>query len=613
LPTGGPSKRQRDETLAKVNDPFARNTLRAAYHVRRFLVIYVCGGLVALALALLPTVSSNGKTAVGAGNTGGSPYGAAGGPSGTANANTLSNSGTVTPAGASSLGPGASGSVGSAQAAGAAAGAGSAAAVGNIGGQVGQGVTVGGVACASGVRQIPYSQYAAPCVSKWSGNNGGGTWNGVTGNTITIAIRHTADSTGANSLATQAEVEAAGGVAYSTAEQYTQQLVAYFNKVFELYGRQVKLVDFNGQGNYTNEELDQDQAGACADADAIASSHAFGVIDFEGNFEPGPFAECAQRYKLYIPEGAAYFPESFYQQLNPYVWAITMNCTLISQVFAEFAGKQLFPFNAKWAGRNGITDLSALPRKIAEYIPNNAGYQDCATYGKNLLEQKYGVPANRMDQYNYALDISTFPQDAQRAIVQFSSNNDTSVELACDPISPIFLTQDAVQQNYYPEWVLNGVALTDTDNFAQLWDQQSINGHLFGMSQAGDTATLLSPSGEAGRVLTAAGVPINPSSVVDYYELLPMFDQLQAAGPDLTPANIAAGSAGLPPGGSDTSPEGPWYMGNTHTLIRGSREIYWNGSGTSAGDGKQGTYVSIYGGRFFQANEFPSGQPPFYP
>ena len=126
----------------------------------------------------------------------------------------------------------------------------------------------------------------------------------MTGNSITIAIRHTADSSGANSLATQAEVEAAGGVAYSTAEQYTQQLVAYFNKIFELYGRQVKLVDFNGTGNYTNEELDQDQAAACADADSVASSvHAFGVIDFEGNFEPGPFAECAPRYKLYVCAG----------------------------------------------------------------------------------------------------------------------------------------------------------------------------------------------------------------------------------------------------------------------------------------------------------------------
>jgi hypothetical protein len=597
-----------------VNEPFARNTLRAAYHVRRFLVIYVCGGLVAIALALLPTVANNGKTAVGAGSTGGSPYGANGAQNGSSNANTVSSTGSAAAASGTSAASGNSGSAGSAQAAGAVAGSGSSAAVGTTGGQVGQGVTVGGVPCASGVRQIPYSQYAAPCVSKWSGNNGGATWNGVTGNTITIAVRHTADSTGANSLATQAEVEAAGGVAYSTAEGYTQQLVAYFNKVFELYGRQVKLVDFNGQGNYTNEELDQDQAGACADADSLATTtHAYGVIDFEGNFEPGPFAECAQRYKLYIPEGAAYFPESFYQGLNPYVWAITMNCTLISQEFADFAGKQLFPFNAKWAGSDGALPLSGNPRKLAVYIPNNAGYQDCATYGKQLLEQKYGVPANRMDQYNYALDISTFPQDAQKAIIQFSSNDDTSIELACDPISPIFLTQDAVQQNYYPEWVLNGVALTDTDNFAQLWDQQSVTGHLFGMSQAGDTATLLSPSGEAGRVLTAAGVPINPSSVVDYYELLPMFNQLQAAGPNLTPANIAAGSAGLPPGGSDNSPEGPWYFGNTHTLIRGSREIYYNASGTSAADGKQGTYVSIYGGRFFQSTEFPTGQPPYYP
>jgi hypothetical protein len=436
----------------------------------------------------------------------------------------------------------------------------------------------------------------------------------VSARTITIAIRHTADANGANSVATEAEVEAAGGVAYSTEEQYTQKLVAYMSRMFELYGRQVKLVDFTGQGNYSMEELGQDQSGACSDADALATSvHAFGVLDWEGNFETQPFAQCAARYRLYVPEGAAYFPESFYQSTNPYIWAITVNGTLISDLYSEFAGTQLFPFPTKWAGNDGVQKLNGLPRKIAVYIPNNAEYQQNADRQKQDLETTYLVPPSRMDQYDYALDISTFPQDAQRAIIQFSAMHDTSIELACDPISPIFLTQDAVQQNYYPEWVLNGVALTDSDSFAQLWDQRAIDGHLFGMSEAGDTGALLSPTGEAGHALTAAGVPINPSSVVDYYELLPMFDQLQAAGPDLTPANIAAGSAALPAGGSDYSPEGPWHFGQTHTLQLGSRQVYWNGSGTSKANGKTGTYVSIYGGRFFQLGEFPSGEPPYFP
>lgn len=616
----GYSKRRMDETLSSIQDPYSRRVLRAAYHVRHFGLVYACALVAVIGLILLPTTVGSNSTQVSAGSTGGSPYGSTGT---TGSAGSASSKGAGLGATGGASGPQAAGTAGVTGGAGAASvsgssGAGSSATgasgAGGAGSSsvVGAGETVGGVPCQPGVRQLPYSNYADPCVAAYTGANKGSTWQGVNGSTITVAIRHTADANGANSLATEAEVEAAGGVSYSVAEGYTQKLVAYFNKMFELYGRQVKLVDFNGQGNYSDEELDQDQAGACADADAIATSvHAFGVLDYEGNFETEPFSQCAARYKLYVPEGAAYFPESFYQSVNPYVWGITMNCSLIATDFDEWAVKQFFPYPAQYAGNDGVTDMKNAQRKLAVYIPNNAGYQECDNQSKATLE-KDGIPASRGDQYNYALDISTFPQDAQRAIIQFSADRDTSLLLACDPISPIFLTQDAVQQNYYPEWVLEGVALTDSDNFAQLWDQEAIDGRLFGLSQSGNTAALLSPTGEAGKALTAAGVPINPSAVVDYYELLPMFDQLQAAGPDLTPANIAAGSAALPNFGSDTDPEGPWYFGNTHTLDRGSRQIWWNGQATSPANGKTGTYESIYKGAFFQTGQFPTGKPPFF-
>ena len=612
------SKREVEQSLSAVDDTFSKRALRAAFHIRHFGFVYACVLLAVIGLILLPTTAGGNPTQVSAGSTGGSPYASTGTPGGSsgvsgaanqsANNAALATSANATgTGGASSGGTASGGSLGSTSAAGPGpAGSGSG------GSGVGAGVTVGGVPCHAGVRQSPYSSYADPCVDRFNGSNGGATWQGVSSNAITIVIRHTSDANGANAVATEAEVEAAGGVSYSVEEGYTQKLVAYFNKTFELYGRQVKLVDYQGQGNYSNEELDQDQAGACADADAIATSdHAFGVIDFEGNFETEPFSQCAARYRLYIPEGAAYFPESFYQSVNPYVWGITMNCTLIAPEFDEFAVKQFFPYPAQYAGNDGAVNLHNVQRKLAVYIPNNAGYQQCDQESKQQLA-KDGIPASRGDQYNYALDISTFPQDAQRAIIQFSADKDTSILLACDPISPIFLTQDAVQQNYAPEWVLEGVALTDSDNFAQLWDQKAIDGRLFGMSLAGSTAALLSPSGEAAKALSAAGVPVNPSAVVDYYELLPMFDQMQAAGPNLTPANIAAGSAALPAGGTDYTPEGPWYLGSSHTLQRGARLVWWNGSAMSQADGKVGTYEPVYDGRFFQLGEYPTGTPPFF-
>jgi hypothetical protein len=599
----GTTVREQDEAIARLSDPFGRSALRLAYHVRRYALLYVCGALAALALSLFPTVAGGGPgSRVAAGGGASSQYG---------NASQFQAGSTAGAGGLTAGGPGAgtSGSAFNAATAGPSPGA---AGLGVV--QVGTGTTRGGFPCKPGVNQLPFSQYAAPCEAQFTGNNGGASYNGVNASAITIAIRHTSDANGANAEALNAEAQASGGVDFQTNEGYSQKIVAYFNKTFEFYGRQIKLVDYNGQGNYTNESVGQDQAGACADADTAASTvHAFGQIDYELTFEPDPFSQCAARYHLYVPQGSAYFPESDYQQLDPYVWAITMNCQLISQESAEFTGKQLATTPAKWAGMDGGLNMANTERKFATYVPNNAGYQDCANEQKSIDENQYHVAPNREDQYNYALDVSTFPQDAQRAIVQFAANHDTTVLLACDPISPIFLTQDAAQQNYHPEWQLQGVALTDADNWAQLWTQSEVNGHLFGLSQAGATQIGLDPNGEAGQALKAAGVPLNPSSVVDYAELLTMANQIQAAGPTLTPANIAAGTHRLPVEGGPTGFAGTWHFGPTHTAIIDSREIYWVGSQKSQANNKQGTYLQIYGGQRFQVGQFPSGQAPFYP
>ena len=642
----GTSSREQRETIAGVQDPFARNTLRVAYHVRKYVLLYVCGTLGAIALTLFPTLSGGGGPAAGGslatGTRGG--YGAAGAPGG---AGTQGGPGGGAPGSASAAGGGyvgnsGGGSVGGGGAAAAAGGAASAAAAGGSGGAAtvsatgadqtlhwGSGTTTGGYACAKGVNQLPFSAYAAPCEGAFLGTNPGKTWNGVDSKTITVGFRHTSDSTGANAQESDVLNEEAGGTSYATAETYTKQLVDYFNKKFELYGRQVKLVDYNGQGTYSSEELGSGAAAACADADTVANTvHAFADMDYEGIFEWGPFATCAARYGVYLPEGAPYFPEWYYAQknVNPYVWATTMNCELISQEVGEFVGKQVAPYPAAFAGNDGATVMTNKQRKFATYVPSNAEYQTCVQESLNIEHgPPYNISKDRGDQYNYTLNIQDFPNDAQKAIIQFAANQDTTVVLACDPISPIFLTQDAVHQSYFPEWMLIGVAFTDTDNWAQLWDQNAVKGRLFGLSQAASTNVLLDPHGEAAKALADAGITgsdFNITSVTRYFEVLTMFNQLQMAGPDLTPANIAAGSVQMPEsvisdvqkqyGVNPELPVGTWHFGNTHTEIIDSREIYWNATGSSTVGSHVGTYVAIYNDKRFTLGQFPNENPPFY-
>ena len=648
------------ETLAAVNDPVARSTLRLVFHFRRYLLLYVVGIVAALVLLLLPSVEGGGgATALGGAPTVAAGSGATGAPTAAAGAVGTPAAGTATlPAGGAGAAGGAAlpaaGAAPSAPvalastpvgggtsapaptaAAGSAAGT-TRASPGSSGGrvsgravaasaasgrivapQVGTGTTVGGFHCAPGVGQLPYSQYAAPCEARYTGGNGGATTPGVTAKTITMAVRVSSDAGGANALEVEAEAQAAGGVTYTQNWDFIQTLTNYFNKTFDLYGRKVVWTQYNGEGSDTDEALGEDQAGACADADEAATSlHAFGIVDYEGVIESEPLSACAARYHLYAPEGAAYFPESYFQAWNPYVWTVTMNCTTISQGVDSYVASQLYPYPAKWAGLDGLIQLNGRHRKFGIYVPNNAGYQSCVNYASQLDTQQYHESPSYFDQYNYALDVATFPQDAQNAIIKFAADQDTTIILACDPLSPIFMTQDAAVQNYHPEWMLEGVALTDDDNLAQLWDQSEINGHLFGLSQAGDEAAALAPSGEVAQAwkdATGQSSLQNPEISLDYELLVAMFDQLQAAGPDLTPQSLAAGTHTLPVLGGPAAIFGTWDWQTLHTAIINSREVYWDGGETSPADGKQGTYLAIYDGKRFQAGQFPSGEPPYYP
>ena len=54
--------------------------------------------------------------------------------------------------------------------------------------KVGPGTTVSGIKCKPGVHQFD-SPYAPPCIAKFTGNNGGATYRGVTSNEIVLATR----------------------------------------------------------------------------------------------------------------------------------------------------------------------------------------------------------------------------------------------------------------------------------------------------------------------------------------------------------------------------------------------------------------------------------------
>jgi hypothetical protein len=491
---------------------------------------------------------------------------------------------------------------------------------------VGSGTTVSGTACTSNASQFA-SPYAPLCVAAFKGHNGGATSNGVTATTITLAQREFPSTANTQQVAAQAKMN--GAALPEVTDQVQQTFLNYFNKVFDLYGRHVVLQKVTGAGDATTEALGQGQAQACADADNIANQmHAFGEVGFTFNNTfisggTGPFSQCAAQQKLVEFNGNAYFNEGTFQQQNPYAWNTAMDCDRIANQTAEAFSKLLVNKPAIYAGD---ANLKTKPRKFGTYLPNLAPYIHCngsSTSGfAQVMTQRYHVPASTIDQnFRYDLDISTFAQSAQQAILQFKAAGVTTVVMACDPFSAADLTKAAAAQNYHPEWLLNGAGLTDLDQSAQSYDQSEVTGHLYGLSQLSPSTSTTGPNSLAGKLYQKlTGHPIPPGTDGNYSQLIEVFDFLQAAGPDLTPANVARGAHALAILGAPAYEYGRWDFRSgpngaatgDHTAISDARFVYWDGTTASPLNGQQGTYVQVFNGKRFSLGDWPTTLPPLF-
>jgi hypothetical protein len=491
---------------------------------------------------------------------------------------------------------------------------------------VGSGTTVSGTPCTSGASQFA-SPYAPPCVGAFKGNNGGATSNGVTGSTITLVQRQFPSTANTQQVAAQAKMD--GAALPEITNQVQQTFLNYFNKVFDLYGRHVVLQQFTGTGDATTESLGQGQAQACADADTIANQmHAFGEVGFTFNNTfvsggTGPFSQCAAQQKLVEFNGNAYFNEGTFQQQNPYAWNTVMDCDRIANQTAEAFTKLLVGKPAIYAGD---PSLRTKTRKFGTYLPNLAPYIHCnGSVGSGfsqVLAQRFHVPKSTYDtNFTYNLDISTFAQSAQQAILQFKAAGVTTVVLACDPFSAADLTKAAAAQNYHPEWLLNGAGLTDLDQSAQSYDQSEVTGHLFGLSQASPSVDTTGPNSVAGKLYQKlTGHQIPPGTDGNYSQLIETFDMLQAAGPDLTPANMARGVHALPVMGGPTYEYGRWDFRSSpsgaptgdHTAVSDARFVYWDGTMTSPLNGNPGTYIQVFNGKRYGLGQWPTTLPPLF-
>ncbi len=361
--------------------------------------------------------------------------------------------------------------------------------------------------------------FAQPCFAPFSGDNGGATAPGVTGDQITIVYYEGQETDPIINYITDAvHVDDTNGDQFAT----MKELIRYYETYYELYGRTINLVTFEGTGNAT------DEVAARADAAQIALQYKPFAV-FGGPALTSAFADELAAHKVICIGCTPGQPASFYSDRDPYVWGLDGSPLQKQSHVEEFLTKQIIGKNATHGG----DEVKDKPRKLGLlYLENSGAAKELADSFAAAMNAA-GSPFAQVVAYQ--LDPSTIQATATQVITKMKAAGVTTIVFNGDPVAPRDFTKEATAQEYFPEWVVAAATLVDVSAFARTYDQEQWK-HAFGVTQL----AARTPSDQIGaffvyRWFTGVDPPADGSiGVFAPYPAL-FFAAVQAVGPDLTP------------------------------------------------------------------------------
>lgn len=452
--------------------------------------------------------------------------------------------------------------------------------------------------CAGRDRQVPADPYSPPCI-EWDGDNGGSTWQGVGQDDIVLSYRVLDEPGFQQTLAQLAGAQITDRP--PDIRRTISALAEFFNERYQFYGRQLRIEFYDGQGSSREELLGGGHAEA--EQDAITADQQLGAFA-ELNGATEPFIDALARRDV-IGFGSPYLSREWHIERAPYAWSIATDCSIISEVAAELAIKQLVDRPAVFAGGN----LEGQERKLAGLSPENPWYQECHDAANRTLEQSGADPGKKI---NYRLHIDSMSNQAASVVSQLKSDEVTTVLCGCDPIFPVFLSAKAAEQNYQPEWVVLGTAFTDIDIVGQLYQQDQWS-RAFGVSSLGSPIPQRAGLGYSAYKTVRDDEPAFAVEPM-YAQMLMLSIGIQMAGPNLTPHTFEQGMFDYPGGHGRF---GTWgFDERSYTPTRDYRVVWWDPDRLSEENSEKGAYVEAYGGQRFPVGGIPqlgpNEQPPVF-
>lgn len=442
---------------------------------------------------------------------------------------------------------------------------------------------------------------APPCVPKFSGDNGGATYQGVTKDTIKVVIFESTPNEQVNAIL------GAKGLAVSAADEAAFYKVAFdfINKHYELYGRRIEWKIVVGDCPTTPPDYDKCNAAA---QKVVQEKPA--LVIWITSLYASVFDIWA---KAGIPSiGGSAFDVSYYTGRRPYRYDVGMDGTQSARLIAEYYCKKMAGQKADHSGSLIHPQIGArgqVNRRLGIVVPEIEA--NVAT-AKEVAARVKACGGGDSPIFTYASDIERATQQTQATVAGLIANKVTTVTCMCDPIAPVFLTKGMTSNGYFPEFLLPGLGLLDYDLLGQLYDSQQMQ-HAFGPSQLAQPTTL--DDGDPARVWRAMGRSGHPCGNNGcglqwaWANMAGIF--IQAAGPNYNPLTLERGVLSLPPSGGWAKTHNPKvnlydFGQGDYTGLGDIREVYWSADATTPTDGSKGAYLATNGGQRWRLGELPA-------
>ena len=447
-----------------------------------------------------------------------------------------------------------------------------------------------------GTVAIP-NYFAPECYAPFDGDNGGATDDGVTADTITIAYYQSPPNAITDFLLGGFGITDTNEEAQATMQGY----VDLFNEYYETYGRTVEVVPVEGSGP-PNDDV-------AARADAVRIDEEIGAfMVWGGPILTDAFADELAARQIPCISCQIGEPDQFSADRAPYDITIGNSPDQGRAQLVEWLSKQVAGRPAEFAGE----DLQSEDRVFGTLFLESD--EDAAAQNQVTIDMLADEGVEVAEEIAYQLDPARLQEQAAGAIARFKEAGVTSIIFAGDPVAPGTFTTEATNQEYFPEWIVTGSALTDTTAAARGYDQEQW-AHAFGITSL---AARVDPEIAGSYFLYQWYRGEDPPAADTTGVILPLpqtfFAALQGVGPDLTrEAWPAALLAGEPTPDAISQPSLDWgdVAGWPETDYYGIDDwtaIWWDAETEGPSEIRRvepGIYQYVDGGTRYRLGEWP--------